>query len=104
MGIQEKIKVNSRRGTYVPAGRVSYALIDLTHSMRQQHAFWSQVPVIMVLKQSKFPSFRWIALIRSLLEYLSVSLIPKDFAFFWMSDSLSMIILRIIVLLRYLFF
>jgi uncharacterized protein YqcC (DUF446 family) len=56
------------------------------HSERQQQAIWSQEPMA-VEKQSKLPSFLWIFLIKSLLEYFQVSLIPKAFAFFSISTS-----------------
>jgi hypothetical protein len=59
----------------------------LMQSGLQQQVIWSQA-LRAVEKQSKLPSLRWMVRIRSFLESLQVSLMPKLFAFFSTSDNL----------------
>lgn len=59
----------------------------LRQSLLQEHDAWSQ-KVIAVPKQSKFPSARWIDLIRSFFDSFQVSLTPSPLAFFSISESL----------------
>jgi hypothetical protein len=64
------------------------SVFHLTQSLLQQQIDCSQ-EFLAVPKQGLLPSTRWIVLISSLLDSLQVSLIPKVFAFFSTSESLT---------------
>jgi hypothetical protein len=63
-------------------------VFHLTQSLLQQQDSCSHT-LRLVPKQSRLPSTRWIVLISSFLESLQVSLIPKLFALFSTSESLT---------------
>lgn len=59
----------------------------IKQSCRQQHAGWLQA-WLAVPKQSKLPSLRWIAFIKSFFGNFQVSFIPSALAFFSISSNL----------------
>ena len=65
------------------------AVFHFTQSFLQQQINWPQEWRLVVPKQARLPSVRWIVLISSFLESLQVSLIPKPLAFFSTSQSLN---------------
>ncbi len=56
------------------------------HSSFHKQRAWLQ-KFMAVAKQSKLPSVFWIFFINSFFEYFQVSLIPRDLAFFSISES-----------------